>query len=68
MVGIKAQQPAQQEPVYLMESADGWLTRVPESKLEAWEAAQQGRGHQLSEETKALLREQIVSEIFGSRR
>lgn len=31
----------QQEPVYLMESKSGMLVRVPESRLEAWQAAQE---------------------------
>ena len=28
------------EAVYLMETSDGFLVRVPESRLEAWEQAQ----------------------------
>lgn len=54
-----------EEPIYLMEAANGMHVRVPHSKLEAWEAAQRGEGPRLSEETKQRLIDRIVADIYG---
>lgn len=55
----------EKEPVYLMETDDGTMVRVPESKLEAWEAADHSAPLTKAERR---LKDRIVQEIYGSRR
>ena len=63
-------QETQQEPVYYMEAANGMTVRVPESKLEAWEAAQnrqrQQKGPRERSATQQRLIESVVSAIYNS--
>lgn len=51
---------------FLMESSDGMLVRVPEDKLDAWQAVQEGRGPVPSPEMKKLFREEITKRIYGT--
>ena len=57
------------ETTYLMETEDGMMVRVPESKLESWQKAQSG-SKTSPELTKAeqRLRDRIMQDIFGSKR
>lgn len=48
------------EPIFLMESNDGMLMRVPASKLEQWQAAQQEGDRELTEEEQRL-KEKMLS-------
>ena len=57
-----------QEKVYLMEARNGLLVRVPESRLEAWQAAQEQGSDPAFEDTKRRLADKIVQKIYGSRR
>ena len=54
------------EKVYYMESADDMLVRVPEDKLDAWQAAQESHGPVPSPEMKKLFREEITKRIYGT--
>ena len=54
-----------QEPVYLMEDKDGFLVRVPESKLESWQQAQREPSSPLNK-TEQRLVDKIVESIYGS--
>lgn len=66
-------QPAlpEEEPVYYLEAANGMTVRVPESRLEAWEAAQkqqrQQKGSRERSTTQKRLIESIVSAVYGSK-
>jgi hypothetical protein len=60
----------QEEIVYYLEAANGMTVRVPESKLEAWQEAQEcfknspkSRGRT---EQEKLFKERIIREIYGS--
>ena len=52
------------ETVYLMEDKDGFLVRVPESRLEAWERAQQEPSRPLNRAERQLV-DRIVESIYG---
>lgn len=52
------------ETVYLMETKDGYLVRVPESKLEAWRRAQQEPSRPLNKAERQLV-DRIVESIYG---
>ena len=56
------------EQVYYMEAANGMTVRVPESRMEAWQAEQDrqrsGLGLQLTESEKQL-KEELLARIFG---
>ncbi len=52
------------ETAYLMETSDGFLVRVPESKLEAWEQAQKEAAAPLTP-TEQRVRDRILSELYG---
>lgn len=52
------------ETVYLMEDRDGFLVRVPESRLEAWERAQQEPSRPLNRAERQLV-DRIVESIYG---
>lgn len=53
------------ETVYYMEAANGMIVRVPESKLDTWQKAQEGQGQQLTEEQKRMIKDKIIREIYG---
>ena len=59
------------EPVYYMESANGMLVRVPQSKLEAWQAEQDRQRNcenlELTEQERKL-KEDILERIYGTER
>ena len=62
----RAQQSKGQETEYLVETSDGFQVQVPESKLEAWKAAQErGGGLNRSEQQ---VRDRIVSMLYKSPR
>lgn len=59
----------QSENVYYMEAANGMTVRVPESKLEAWQAEQERirsdpKASELTEQEKQF-KERILREIYG---
>ena len=55
----------EREPVYLMEAANGMLVRVPESKLESWQAAQRSAGMRPLTEAEKQLRDRILQDLYG---
>lgn len=55
------------ETSYLMEAANGMLVSVPESKLEAWQKAQEGQGPKPTEAQKRMIKDKIIQEIYGSK-
>lgn len=64
--------PKTTEPVYMMEAHNGMLVHVPESKLEAWQAAQDELisnpdAQELTENEKRLV-QAIVRDIYGSKK
>ena len=52
------------EKVYLLEDKDGFLVRVPESKLEAWEKAQARADEPLNNSEQQVV-DRIVSMLYG---
>ena len=60
------QQP-QQEEIYLMEDRDGFMVRVPASKLESWKKAQQEPTRPLNKAEQQLC-DMIVRRIFGDKK
>lgn len=64
-------QKTQQEQTYYLEAANGMMVRVPESKLEAWQAEQdklrRGEGLQLTSSERRL-KEAVLERIFGSKK
>ena len=62
----KAKRPQRaKEDSYLMETEDGMLVSVPESRLDAWNAAREQEPPQKSVQQ---LREELLSEIYSSSR
>lgn len=55
------------ETRYQMETEDGFLVSVPESKLESWLEAQAESPRPLNK-AEQRLRDRIVQEIYGSRK
>ena len=60
------QQP-QQEEVYLMEDRDGFMVRVPASKLESWKKAQKEPRRPLNK-AEQQVQEMILQRIFGDKK
>lgn len=60
-------QPKQQEQVYWMEDKDGFMVRVPASKLESWKAAQQQPPRPLNK-AEQQVRDLLVQRIFGDKK
>ena len=54
------------ETTYLMESRDGMLVRVPESRLDAWMEAQEHLDDPLTPEEEALV-EKMVRRVYGEK-
>lgn len=54
------------ETVYCMEAANGMAVRVPESKLEAWQAAQEVKGSSPTVQQRQLLKDRMLQDIYGS--
>ena len=55
------------EAVYLMETSDGFLVRVPESRLEAWEQAQKEAEAPLTP-SEQRVKDKILSMFYGEDR
>ena len=55
------------ETAYLMETSDGFLVRVPESKLEAWKQAQKEAEAPLTP-SEQRVKDKILSMIYGENR
>ena len=66
---LQQKQTSAEEPVFLMESKDGMLVRVPESKLESWQAAQEAGvpDKPLSQAEQRLI-DSLVQRTFGSKK
>ena len=60
---------SQTEPVFLMEAQNGMLVRVPQSKLESWQAAQEAGvpDEPLSQAEQRLI-DSLVQRAFGSKK
>lgn len=63
----KKMQPQQQEEVYLMEDRDGFMVRVPASKLESWKKAQQEPRRHLNK-AEQQVKDMILQRIFGGKK
>lgn len=61
------EQEPQQEEIYLMEDRDGFMVRVPASKLESWKAAQQEPTRPLNK-AEQQVRDMILQRIFGGKK
>lgn len=61
------EQEPQQEEIYLMEDRDGFMVRVPASKLESWKKAQQEPRRPLNKAEQQLC-DMIVRRIFGDKK
>ena len=61
------QQQNQQEETYLMEDKDGFIVRVPASKLEAWKKAQQEPPRPLNKAEQQVV-ENILRRIYGDKK
>ena len=64
--GEKTRLPKVQEPVYLVETADGFLARVPESQLDQWAEAQENSSPMTNAERQMV--DNIVQKIYGSKK
>ena len=60
---------SQEEQVFLMEAQNGMLVRVPQSKLESWQAAQEDgvTDKPLSQAERRLI-DSLVQRTFGSKK
>lgn len=58
------------QTVYLMEAQDGTLVRVPEDRLEQWQAAQASaqKGTPQLSKAEQRLKDRLMREIYGSQR
>ena len=61
------EQKPEQEEIYLMEDRDGFMVRVPASKLESWKAAQQQPSRPLNK-AEQQVRDVILQRIFGDKK
>lgn len=55
-----------QEKTYLVEDEDGFLVRVPESKLGAWEKTQAEEDKPLNNSERQVV-DRIVSMLYGKK-
>ena len=53
-----------EDAVFFVEDDDGFVVRVPESKLTSWGAAQQNKGAPLNKAEEEL-RRRLVESIYG---
>lgn len=58
----------QEEPVFLMETPNGMLVRVPQSKLESWQAAQNSAAAPGLTAAEQRLRDRIMQDLYGSKK
>ena len=56
------------EPVFLMEAQNGMLVRVPQSKLESWQAAQSSATAPGLTAAEQRLRDRIMQDLYGSKK
>lgn len=61
------EQKPEQEEIYLMEDRDGFMVRVPASKLESWKKAQQQPPRPLNK-AEQQVRDLLVQRIFGAKK
>lgn len=61
------EQKPEQEEIYLMEDRDGFMVRVPASKLESWKKAQQQPSRPLNK-AEQQVRDLLVQRIFGDKK
>ena len=61
------QQKNQQEETYLMEDKDGFMVRVPASKLESWKKAQQEPPRPLNKAEQQVV-ENVLRRIYGDKK
>lgn len=61
------EQEPQQEETYLMENRDGFMVRVPASKLESWKKAQQEPPRPLNK-AEQQVRDMILQRIFRDKK
>ena len=59
---------SQAEPVFLMEAQNGMLVRVPQSKLESWQAAQNSATTPTLTAAEQRLRDRIMQDLYGSKK
>lgn len=59
---------SQAEPVFLMEAPNGMLVRVPQSKLESWQAAQNSAAAPGLTAAEQRLRDRIMQDLYGSKK
>lgn len=59
---------AQEEQVFLMEAQNGMLVRVPQSKLESWQAAQNSAATPGLTVAEQRLRDRIMQDLYGSKK
>ncbi len=62
----RPERPQNGRTVYLAEAEDGFLTRVPEEKLESWQEAQ-GRPAAPLNKAEQRLKDKILRRIYGGR-
>ena len=65
--GAEQTAPRSTAQTFLMESNSGMLVRVPESKMDKWLAAQEGKGLKPTAKQRQLLKDRIRQEIYGSK-
>ena len=56
---------SREEPVYYMEAANGMTVRVPQSRLEAWRAAQNSAAAPGLTAAEQQLRDRIMQDLYG---
>ena len=59
---------SQAEPVFLMEAQNGMLVRVPQSKLESWQVAQNSAAASGLTAAEQRLRDRIMRDLYGSKK
>ena len=59
---------SQAETVFLMEAQNGMLVRVPQSKLESWQAAQNSAATPTLTAAEQRLRDRIMQDLYGSKK
>ena len=65
---LQAETTPSREPVFLMEAQNGMLVRVPQSKLESWQAAQNSGAAPGLTEVEQRLRDRIMQDLYGSKK
>lgn len=66
--GQQEQPMSQEEPTFLMEAQNGMLVRVPQSKLESWQAAQNSAAAPGLTAAEQRLRDRIMQDLYGSKK